>query len=275
MQAMYDIVGNELNLLRAWNRPEAQWRCYRQPEVSPEEIEAKERRNDFMGAYAVGQVRAKDRIFCALAQEEGLLRPDRDGKQPVRMPFEASVVYIGANLARSARSMKNSGLPMPESTKADVAYARLFLEYAASAGVPGARENLDALMADFFDQPVTPSTPTNTTPVVEAVSINNEFLSNKFAFNQKYDGKPMRIRGVVDRISSDGSSVMLVGTSNVPAESRGNQHYVYCELNPDVRSTVGSLRVNANATIAGRYDASFKQLGFYSYLTLVDCQVVP
>lgn len=275
IQAMNDYASDDIRLLKIWNRPEAQIRCAEQLDMSMERTKVHERMGDYRSAYAQAHVEARDRSFCAVLQEEGLFLTARGRTPPLRVPLEISAAYAGAHLSRSVINVNKSGGTIIDRMRTDIAIARLFLEYAVSFGVPGAQQNLDRLMAEFFDEPVTQSVTASQAPLVDAVSINGEFLSNKFAFNQKYDGKPMRIRGVVNRISSDGSSVMLVGTSSVPKDMRGFQHFVYCELNPDVRSTVASLSVDSEATIAGRYDASFKQLGMWSYLTLVDCQIVP
>jgi hypothetical protein len=229
-------------------------------------------KGDTIGLNGFGAFAGERLARCALLQYEKDTKGTALANDAVRLSFAEWVSYTGSLLALSPLF---SALES-EIDKRAAERAKLYLEYAKSQGVEINAQVMSMLNKKFFAKPVADD---KTGPVAlggTAVTLNERFSGNRFAFVQSYEGKLLEITGKVATISTDGSNIALLGDAKRKKGELNYNSFVWCKsFNGEPLQGVASLTIDQDIKIKGFLDTKTAgiPLGIAGYFVLKDCQI--
>ncbi len=214
---------------------------------------AKINSGDLAGGGTDAKLNAQEIAICAVKRH--------------KLTMDMAEQIAGQNLAESAIALHRAGMDTLETkTSANNALTLLNLNASQNADIISSLKSSGVL-------PIAPPTAADNAAVtMTAAAAASQLMSNSFAFNQKYNGKTMKITGKVRAIT--GGQTVFIAMDGVPQADPGINDQVDCTItNPSYMNAATSISKGQKVTVQGVYTVpaqSWMQAG----VALQDCHIV-
>ncbi|MGE4530573.1 MAG: hypothetical protein AB7C98_04535 [Acidithiobacillus sp.] len=186
---------------------------------------------------------------------------------------------VGQMLALSAIASNQAGYTLPQ-IYVYAKYAKILLE-----SYPNSESSnliADLKKSGLIDRSASVVTHVGVaTQTISASDMVSKYHSNAFAFKHNYNGKTIRVSGLVSQVTSasDGGAVISFdGAPNIKLNDRGFNDYVYCDVPKKMVNSALSVNKSQKIVVEGVYNPDLaKKLDggiVLEPLQLLSCRVV-